>query len=143
MNGLEKLDIKHFKFFSDTEVLDFTKDNEVKNILIYGENGSGKSTIFWALYTFLQSSLKDKHKIQEYFSETENPKSLVNIFQNDISKSSIELFLKNDESDSQSFTISKDKIDSYKGLEDNIIKDVNLTSDFINYKYIFRFFNFL
>ncbi len=67
----------------------------------------------------------------------------MNIFQDDISKSYIKMSVKNNENMSQVFSISKETIDTYKGLEDNIIEDINLTSDFINYKYIFRFFNFL
>ncbi len=134
---IEKLDIKNFKFFDEVEPLDF----EGKNILLYGENGSGKSTIFWALYTFLQSSKKYDEKIKKYFThsseEEPNKSSLVNIYADD-SNSKIELFV--DEEIEGKLLISKDEIT----VKDSVLtKEALLTSDFINYKYLFRFFNFL
>ncbi len=133
---IDKLEIKNFKFFDELEPLDF----ESENILLYGENGSGKSTIYWALYTLLQSSIKDNTKIKEYFTHstsiTPNNSSLVNIYAND-DNSKIELFIKGIE---EQFIISKNMI-TIKNNE--IIKKSLYTSDFINYKYLFRFFNFL
>ena len=58
MYRIDKLEIKNFNFFDEAEALNF----DGKNILLYGENGSGKSTIYWALYTLLQSSKKDDAK---------------------------------------------------------------------------------
>jgi len=132
---IDKLEIKNFKFFDEVEPLDF----DGKNILVYGENGSGKSTIYWALYTLLQSSIKDDIKIKEYFSHPTNTilnnSSLVNIYADD-NDSKIELFLKESE---EEFIISKNMI-TIKTNE--VIKKSLYTSDFINYKYLFRFFNF-
>ena len=42
---IDKLEIRNFKFFDEVEPLDF----EGKNVLLYGENGSGKSSIYWAI----------------------------------------------------------------------------------------------
>lgn len=141
MYKINTLDIKFFKFFLDTDPLEF----ENKNILIYGENGSGKSTVYWSLYTLLQSSFKDDIKIKEYFTqsmqENENEKSLVNIHEDDDEKSFVKISLQKPHADNKNFTISKNTIDTNK--EDKIIANANLASDFINYKYLFRFFNFL
>jgi len=47
MSKINKLILENFKFFNGKEEFNF----EGKNVLIYGENGSGKSSIYWALYT--------------------------------------------------------------------------------------------
>jgi len=128
---INKLEIRNFKFFDEIEPLDFGS----KNILIYGENGSGKSTIYWALYTILQSSKKNEEEIKKYFTSNNNS-SLVNIY-GDENDSKIELINEYD----NRFTISKNNIiidDENKTIENSLY-----TSDFINYKYLFRFFNFL
>jgi len=131
MNKIDKLEIRNFKFFDKVKPLKFGS----RNILLYGENGSGKSTIYWALYTLLQSSRKEDDKIKKYFTNTTDS-SLVNIYSND-DESKIELFL---EGLTDRFVISKNDIT----IKDTSIIEKSLqASDFINYKYLFRFFNFL
>ena len=64
MNKIKQIKLKNFKFFYGEVSIDL----ERSNALIFGENGSGKSSLYWALYTFLQSVLKtDNAKIQKYF----------------------------------------------------------------------------
>ncbi|AXH15175.1 hypothetical protein CP985_11990 [Malaciobacter mytili LMG 24559] len=140
MYKIKKLNIKSFKFFKNTDPLLFNN----KNILIYGENGSGKSTIYWALYTFFQSSIKeDDLEIKKYFTLDDDKNSLINIYEEDENNSKIELLL-NDESGThadKTFTISKSLINTNK--DDSLIKKGCYTGDFISYKYLFRFFDFL
>ena len=45
MVKIDKIELQNFRFFTDKKILEF----EGKNILIYGENGSGKSSVFKAL----------------------------------------------------------------------------------------------
>lgn len=54
MYRIKEITLENFKFFYGKRKLDF----ERKHILLYGENGSGKSSIYWALYTFFQSVFK-------------------------------------------------------------------------------------
>ena len=49
---IKTIEIKHYKAFYGTEV--FNVDG--KNLFIYGENGSGKSSFYYALKDFFQSS---------------------------------------------------------------------------------------
>ena len=140
MLKINYLDIKHFKFFSDTERIELGE----KNLLIFGENGSGKSTIYWALYTFLQSSIKSNSDIVKYFTQSTtsniNEKSLVNIYEPNDNNSYIKLTL----NDGSNFLISKDTNSiNTNNLSNTLIANANLASDFISYKYLFRFFNFL
>lgn len=143
MFKINYLDIKHFKFFSDTEKIELGE----QNLLIFGENGSGKSTIYWALYTFLQSSTKSNTDIVKYFTQSTmshiNEKSLVNIYESDDNRSYIKLNLKNATNESN-FSISKDiNTINTNDLSNSLIANANFASDFISYKYLFRFFNFL
>lgn len=95
---VEKIVLKNFKAFRQEQVIDFKN----KNVLIYGNNGAGKSSIFWGLYTFLQSSIKSKEGIDKYFkvfdvnNETTH-QSLRNVFEGADETSYIELIVKDGE----------------------------------------------
>lgn len=89
---VEKITFKNFKAFREEQTIDFKS----KNVLIYGNNGAGKSSIFWALYTFLQSSIKTQDKVEKYFKyfDNENPdtyQSLRNIFEAEAENSYVDL----------------------------------------------------
>ena len=89
---VEKIVLKNFKAFRQRQIIDFKN----KNVLIYGNNGAGKSSIFWAIYTFLQSCIKDKNGVDKYFRvfDAENElthQSLRNVFEAGEETSYIEL----------------------------------------------------
>lgn len=72
---LNQIVLQNFRaFHSFEDKLKF----ENKNVLIYGENGSGKSSLFWALHAFV-NYYKDEDKSKAYFSRG-NDKSLLNLF---------------------------------------------------------------
>ena len=56
MYRIKEITLENFKFFYGNRKLDF----ERKHILLYGENGSGKSTIYWSIYTWLENAFKTK-----------------------------------------------------------------------------------
>ena len=94
---VEKIVLKNFKAFRQEQVIDFKN----KNVLIYGNNGAGKSSIFWSLYTFLQSSIKSKEGIDKYFkvfdvNNEETHQSLRNVFEGADATSYIELHVRED-----------------------------------------------
>lgn len=60
---LQKIELENFKFFK--KPFEFPLDG--KNILLYGENGSGKSSIVWGLYTLMESHKKAVADVQKYF----------------------------------------------------------------------------
>ena len=60
---LHKIELKNFKFFKES----FSFPLGGKHILLYGENGSGKSSIVWGLYTLMESRRKQIPDIQKYF----------------------------------------------------------------------------
>ena len=89
MNDIHRITFKNFKFFFNEVVIPV----EGKNILLYGENGSGKSSIYWGLYTFLQSVFKDEAQIRKYF-EPKNDSNLINRYSANTDTSSIEIEFK-------------------------------------------------
>src|SRR5688500_7202205 len=86
MNRIDKLHINNFKFFQDEKPIEL-KGN---HLLLYGENGSGKSSIYWALYTLFEASLKGKDDdIKKYFSKTiKKEDTLVNIHAKEVTPGS-------------------------------------------------------
>jgi len=139
MKRLHQIRIKNFKAFQETQTIDI----KGKNILIYGNNGSGKSSLFWALYTFLQSSIKADADIQKYFEKfVESNKSthqgLLNVFTD--GDSFIELTTIDDDEKKDVYKISHETINTNKD-SDTIIQELNQASDFINYKLLHNFYN--
>ena len=77
MSKINVITLSNFKFFGEAETLHL----EGKHMLLYGENGSGKSSIFWGLYTLLEASLKTPSETGKYFLPIDiSDESLVNIY---------------------------------------------------------------
>jgi hypothetical protein len=137
MKRISKLTINNFKAFKESEIIPF----DSKNILVHGTNGSGKSSVYWTLYTFLQSSAKtDLGQVHKYF-RLNDPESLRNIHAEEIADSFIELELEDTESHvKQTYKISELLVNTQEPGDSNI-KDANQASDFINYRLLLNFYN--
>lgn len=61
---LQQIELKNFKFFKES----FTFKTECKHVLLYGENGSGKSSIAQGFYTLMESRHKPAAEVQKYFT---------------------------------------------------------------------------
>ncbi len=57
---ITKIEIKNFKAFRGPDVIDLGENGQ--NLLLYGENGSGKTSLYDALKLFLESSEDDSIK---------------------------------------------------------------------------------
>lgn len=127
---IDNIAIQNFKFFQDEEVIELNG----KNLLIYGENGSGKSSLNWALYTLLQSSFKEDRELQKYFDKNRD-ENLLNKYKQDTMASNITLKLIND---------TEYSVGTNKPLEGNALEVQNIffASDFINYKILHKFHDF-
>lgn len=65
---LHELHINNFKFFPKQDPNSPLLKIDGKNLLVYGENGSGKSTIYWSIYTLLESAFKtDNNDISKHY----------------------------------------------------------------------------
>lgn len=88
---LATLYFKNFKFFKD----EFTFKVEGKNVLLYGENGSGKSSIAMGLYTLMESRRKPDAEVKKYFTEAPgNDQNLRNKYSEAIDESLIKITFK-------------------------------------------------
>lgn len=134
MKKIKEIRIKNFKAFPDQQ--NFVLEGN--NLLLFGENGAGKSSLYWALYTFLQSSEKDDAEVNKYFENYDpNDKntfqSLLNIHTDPHNESFIEIELKDN-------SIFKLKHSEAKNLRVSDIINANLASDFITYKLLYNFY---
>lgn len=141
MKKINSIKFKNFKAFFGEETIQL----DGKNLLVYGENGSGKSSIFWGLYTFLQSSgkeLKDITKYFEYFDDgkTETHDSLINIFATEQDEAFIELETIDHLNVKTIHRIDKTSANT-NDPTDTTIAIANASSDFINYKLLHNFYN--
>ena len=114
---ITKIEIKNFRAFYGTLEIDLHKAG--KNLLVYGENGSGKSSLHLALKLFLESS-------EDSSSRFENHQ---NIFNAD--DGHIKLHLRADSG-------SKENIYEWsrtvKETEDQLIIDASKATGFLDYK---------
>ena len=75
MVRITKIEIQNFRAFRGVYHIDLAKTG--KNLLVYGENGSGKSSLYFALKSFLESSEDDLIKFENYqniFTKTDEYK---------------------------------------------------------------------
>lgn len=73
MPAIQKLEIKGFKAFPNKFELTLNGNH----LLLYGENGSGKSSIYYALHCIFQSPFKQDGG-KKYFDKN-NPQNLINV----------------------------------------------------------------
>ena len=72
MKRIKKIEVNHFKGLYGEHAIDLT--NSGKNLMLYGENGSGKSSIAKAIKLFFQSSVKEINVVDfEKWFELLNP----------------------------------------------------------------------
>lgn len=132
MPAINKIHIEAFKAFPN----EFDLELNGKNLLMYGENGSGKSSIYYALHCLFQSPLKtDAGK--KYFDEKDE-QNLKNL-DNPTADSKIWI----DFTDGYPYVHELDK-NGYQVKEVNgsdILLE-NIDGCFINHKFLFHFFNF-
>lgn len=60
---IKNVKLNNFKFHKNLE-FDIAKEN----CLIYGENGAGKSSIYWGLYSILKKDIINIEEYQNYDS---------------------------------------------------------------------------
>ena len=132
MAAISRITIDGFKAFPDSFTLNL---GEGSNLLMYGENGSGNSSIYYALYSLLQSQCKDKNSI--YF-DINSPESLVNQHTKKADAKVEIQFLGSD----VTYMISKNGYQESVAQPVSPLKDLNGKCVFINHKFLFNVFSF-
>lgn len=125
---ITQIKLKNFKaFFGEHEI---SLDREGKNLMVYGENGSGKSSLFHALMTFFKAG-----------KEAQPMRSLENIFIPESQKetASIELKIKESSTSSSSQVIRIDVLNNeVLGPERILIANANKVKGFFDYKSLLK-----
>jgi len=141
MSKINTIALSNFKFFGKEEPMNI----DSKILLLYGENGSGKSSLFWGIYTLLEASFKQSVETDKYFQPFgTNEESLVNIY---ATKQTCPITLK-EHCDSCIKIKADDDTEYVLSLLDNTIcgntnaQESRKATDFINYQSIFKFQDF-
>lgn len=141
MSKISQITLSNFKFFGKEEVINM--DNN--HLLLYGENGSGKSSLFWGIYTLLEASFKQSVETDKYFQPFgTNEESLVNIYATKqicpvTNKEHCDSYIKIKSDNNTEYVLSL--------LDSTICGNTNAqesrkATDFINYQSIFKFQDF-
>lgn len=141
MSKISQILLSNFKFFNKEEVIDINNNH----LLLYGENGSGKSSLFWGIYTLLEASFKQPIETDKYFQTFgTNDESLVNIYATKkicpiTNKEHCDSYIKIKSDNSTEYVLSL--------LDSTICGNANAqesrkATDFINYQSIFKFQDF-
>lgn len=134
---LHQIEITNFKAFRY-----FRLKLEGRHLLVYGANGAGKSSLYWALYTFLQSARKPPNGVAKYFTPGDG-QNLLNIHEQgqptpkpgEIAMTLRDVTTKND----TTYRINQNDHGTHN--QPTILKG-DLASDFITYRFFFGFSDF-
>lgn len=144
MATITQIEIDGFKAFPKNFKLDLGTG---KNLLLYGENGSGKSSLYYALHALLQSVFKDD-KGAKYFKPGDtngeefiiNNEHLINIFRfNDAKDNTYTPYVRIAFDDDKIWRLDNGGLSSENGGNESEIRMLNKNSAFINHSYISRF----
>lgn len=144
MATITHIEIEGFKAFPKNFKLDLGTG---KNLLLYGENGSGKSSLYYALHALLQSVFKDD-KGAKYFKPGDtngeefiiNNEHLINIFRfNEAKDNTYTPYVRITFDDGKIWRLDNGGLSSENGGNESEIRMLNKNSAFINHSYISRF----
>lgn len=114
---LKNITIENYRFFKEEQEFDFTsKEHIPQNILLYGENGSGKTSLYNALKDFFfyyKNQTESKAKIKEnkniFCEPTDKPKIEIT-FENDVNIEFTESGFENEDLKEKIEGVSKSKL---------------------------------
>ena len=133
---VERIEVRAFKAF---KYLDFQLDG--RHLLAHGGNGAGKSSLYWTLYTFLQSAAKDTPNVAKYFDDS-GPQSLLNVHATpeERAAAAVRVSIKDDTRTSAAVYSLSNELHDTKANPD--VQKASLASDFITYRVLSSFYQF-
>lgn len=135
MSKIKSLHINNFKFFRDSLPLELSGNH----LLLYGENGSGKSSIYYGLYTLLEAATKPGASVQKYFDAADS-QSLVNIFADPPQGADQpDSYIQITDTEDKRYRLSFAELDC---VHDTTLLESVRASDFLNYLSLFKFQSF-
>jgi energy-coupling factor transporter ATP-binding protein EcfA2 len=145
MSRIKSIQINNFKFFDAHPPIEL--GDAGKHLLLYGENGSGKSSVYWALYTLFECAVKyEQNDIEKYFKHQDiDNQSLVNIYAEMVTEEDgrehFNSFIKIRTTDDPAVEYEVSLLNpAIRGNPEAI--EINRASDFINYKVLYKFQDF-
>lgn len=134
---LQRIEIRNFKAFRE-----FTLNLEGRHLLVYGLNGSGKSSLYWALHTFLQSARKPTPGVVKYF-DPGDPQNLLNLHeQSEAAPKPGEIALTLRDTATKIDTTYRISQITHGTHQQPAILKGDLASDFVTYRFFFGFAHF-
>ena len=122
---IQSIEITNYKAFLGT----YPVKVDGKNLFIYGENGSGKSSLYYALKDFFQSSIEniDLNELENIFvSEEKKGTTSINVkFSSD----------KHGKEKTRNYEFSASRNDT-REASDTTIRDANKLKSFLTYKHL-------
>jgi predicted ATP-dependent endonuclease of OLD family len=143
MSRIDSFQINNFKFFDEQDPIELRG----KHLLLFGENGSGKSSIYWSLYTLFEASGKlDINDIKKYFKDiNDSEETLINIHSTKVIEANgdehFNSHIKVVTNDTPPINYEVSFLNTAISGNPNAI-EVNQASDFINYKVLYKFQDF-
>jgi len=134
---LQRIEITNFKAFRD-----FTLDLDGRHLLVYGDNGVGKSSLYWSLHTFLQSARKPTREVEKYFIPGGRQALLNTHEQKEAAPRPGRLALTFRDTTTNADSVLKITKDDHETKNNPLIEKGDLASDFITYRFIFGFSDF-
>lgn len=134
---ISKIEIENFKFFK--KPFELKTDN--KNVLLYGENGSGKSSVYWSAYTHFQAYAKSEDEAKKYFTSG-HAQNLRNRFSNPEDPAYIKISFNNGTGEDKTIEDSDTKYYSDDEEVRSFMRKTAMTSDFMNYKFLSSLFDY-
>lgn len=133
MAAIHTIKIKNFKAFPVEQEILF----DGKNVVVYGENGSGKSSVYFALYTVLQASIIGKNT-DKYFDRA-NPENLLNVF---TGANDAHIKISFIDAPATFYSLATGGLNPRRQADIRKIDNLNLASDFISHRLLINFYNF-
>ena len=134
---IKNIEIQNFKFFNEK----FPLKLDGANLLVFGENGAGKSSLYWSIYTHFQAVTKTPTEAAKYFLPT-HKENLRNRYCNSADASGI--WIEFDDGGGHSHTYEDSSVLQYVSNPTycDFMRQTLISSDFLNYKLISKLFDF-
>ena len=134
---IKTIRIANFKFFHREVSIEV----EGRNMLLFGENGTGKSSIYWSLYNHFQAVTKSEEENRKYFKPGD-PENLRNRFSDDKDRSVISIEFFDGNGSHHTMEVSHDRFYPSDATLNKFMTETLTASDFLNYKFLSVLFDF-
>ena len=134
---IESIEIYNFKLFENPFILPVNR----KNILLFGENGSGKSSIYWSFFTHYQAVYKPQDDARKYFVHG-HKHTLRNKFTEENAHSGIKVIFKDENNGIREVEDSDEAQSVLSQPEKGLMLNTAKASDYLNYKSLSSIFDF-